>query len=129
MSAWRREASRRLPELQPIIAARHVDGPMMLWIDLQSEFARACERDPPPLDLLRRIWQYAAWCLRHEDGDVRTGAALGFCEHLIDTPAGRALLPELITRTEYQGCKELLLYHNTVEQYEAGLRAFDPPRR
>ena len=42
MSAWRKEASKRLPELQRFIASREVDSPMMLWIELHMEFERLC---------------------------------------------------------------------------------------
>ncbi|WP_265594592.1 hypothetical protein [Haloferula sp. BvORR071] len=52
MSRWRREASERLPELQPLIASREVEGPMMLWIELQSKFRALCEESPLPLDAI-----------------------------------------------------------------------------
>lgn len=131
MSAWRREASKRLPELQRIIASRGVDNPMMLWIELSAKFGHLCEEQPPPLDLLRRIWDYARWCIYRVEGksspyldDAGNGAALGFCEHLIDTEARRMLLPQVMTRQDYLSLKDLLVYHNTEEQYEDGLKRF-----
>jgi hypothetical protein len=108
-----------------VIASRDIDGPMMLWLELQTQFQRSCAQAPPPLDLLRRMWRYALWCMQHPDGDVRTAAALAFCEHLLDTPACRALLPQLMTRREFENCRDLLLYHNTEEQFREVLRAFD----
>lgn len=124
MSLWRKEASERLPELQRIIASKVVDNPMMLWIELRLEFERRCEVQPPPLDLLRRIWGYCSWCLEHGSDDVGTAAALAFGEHLMDTPAQIAILPEIMTRGEFLGLWALLEYHNTREEVDACLRAF-----
>lgn len=123
MSLWRREASERLPELQRIIASKLVDSPMMLWIELNQEFERLCEVQPPPLDLLKRIWQYCDWCLIHGSDEVRTGAALAFCEHLIGTPARTSLLPKVIKRSDFVELKNILEYHNTPTEVESCLKA------
>jgi len=123
MSAWRKEASKRLPELQRFIASRKVDNPMMLWIELLMEFERLCKQERVPLDLLRRLWGYAKWCMERGD-DVGTAAALGFCEHLIDTKESRSILPEIMSQQDYQSLKGLLLYHNTEIDYEAVLKCF-----
>ena len=125
MSAWRKEASKRLPEFQRIIASRNVDNPMMLWIELQMKFARLCDQEHPPLELLRRFWGYAKWCMEHGHEDVLTAATLAFCEHLLDSEASRRLLPQMMSRKDYAGLKSLLLYHNTQEQYERGLQYFE----
>jgi len=116
MSQWRREASEQIPELQRIISSQLVDNPMMLWIELNQEFERLCEKEPPPLDLLARVWQYCYWCMVNGNGDVRTAAALGFCEHLIDTPKRTALLPKIMKRSEFHEVKNLLEYHNTPDE-------------
>jgi hypothetical protein len=123
MSAWRKEASKRLPELQRVIASREIDNPMMLWIELQIEFERLCKQEPVPLDLIRRLWEYAKWCMDRGD-DVGTGAALGFCEHLIDTKESRSILPEIMSRQDYEGLKGLLLYHHPEEDYQVVLKCF-----
>lgn len=113
MSKWRREASERLLELQPIIASKLVDSPMMLWIELNQEFDRLCKTDPPPLDLLKRIWGYCEWCLKQGTSDIQTAAVLGFCEHLIDTPERTAILPKIMRRSDFLDLRNLLEYHNT----------------
>lgn len=123
MSAWRKEASNRLPELQRIIASREVNNPMMLWIELRKEFERLCKQEPAPLELLRRLWGYANWCMERGD-DVGTGAALGFCEHLINTKESSSILPVIMSRQDYQSLKGLLLYQNTEADYEAVLKCF-----
>jgi hypothetical protein len=87
-------------------------------------FERLCKQKPVPLDLLRRLWGYAKWCMER-GGDVGTGAALGFCEHLLDAKESQSILPELMSRQDYQGLKELLLYHNSEVDYEAGLKRFE----
>lgn len=127
MSTWRKEASKHLPELQRIISARTVDNPMMLWLELQFEFAKLCKHEPPPLDLLRRFWNYAKWCMESGDEDVATAAALGFCEHFLDSEASTLLLPQIMSRQDYESLRSLLLYHNSPEQYEMGLKHFDFP--
>jgi hypothetical protein len=123
MITWRKEASKRLPELQRVIAAPEVDNPMRLWIELKMEFERLCKREPAPLDLLRRLWGYAKWCMERGD-EVGTGAALGFCEHLIDTKKSRSILPQIMSRQDYQSIQGLLLYHHKEEDYEAVLKRF-----
>jgi hypothetical protein len=96
---------------------------MMLWIELNMEFQRLCKQEAVPLDLLRRLWGYAKWCMERGD-DVGTGAALGFCEHLIDTKESRSILPEIMSQQDYQSLRGLLLYHHTELDYEVGLECF-----
>lgn len=130
MSAWRREASQRLPELQRIIASQLVDGPMMLWIELNTEFTKLCELDPPPVDLLRRIWQYCDWCLLNGGDELRTAAALGFGEHLIDTPQRAALLPQIMAQKDYLALRNLMEYHHSPEDVDEWLQKLWPgPKR
>jgi hypothetical protein len=123
MSAWRKEASNRIPELQRIIASRRVDNPMALWIELGAEFEEQCRQNPLPLDLLRRLWEYAKWCM-NQGGDVGTAAAFAFCEHLFRSEASKSVLPQIMSREDYEGLKDLLLYHNTLDQYEQVLKTF-----
>jgi hypothetical protein len=98
---------------------------MMLWIELQSEFQKLCEQKPQPMDFIRRVWGYAKWCLEHENGDVVTGVALGFCEHLLDSEAMRRTLPEIMNLQDYKDIKGLLLYHNSEEEYAEVLTLFE----
>ena len=126
MSLWRKEASERLPELQPLIASRLVDGPMMLWIELNGEFQKRCDESPAPLDLLRRIWQYCDWCLIHGSGDVRTAAALAFCEHLVDTPERARLLPQIMKRDDFVALRNFVEYHHSPAEVDAWLHRLWP---
>jgi hypothetical protein len=124
MSRWRKEASERIPELQRIIASRDVDNPMMLWIELQLKFQALCVQDPPPLDLVRRIWGYAKWCMESGNDDVATAAAYGFCEHLLHSKATLRVLPQIMRRGDYEQLKSLLLYHSSEAEYAEGLKVF-----
>ena len=121
MSRWRREASERLPELQKLVASELVNGPMMLWIELNQEFQRQCELEPVPVDLLTRIWRYCEWCIEHGSEDVRTAAILAFCEHLIDTPRRIELLPRMMSRSDFLELRHVVEYRNTPEQVDEAL--------
>jgi hypothetical protein len=111
-----------MPELQWLIASPLVDSPMMLWIELNQEFQKLCRIEPPPVDLLRRVWQYCDWCLVHGNDDVRTGAALGFCEHLIDTPERAALLPKIMSRSDFQALRNFVEYHHSPAEVDQCLK-------
>ncbi len=128
MSLWRSEALRRLPEFHRTIVARDVDNPMMLWIELRLSFMKLCEQDPPPVEQIRRIWGYAAWCMERGHPDVGTAAAVGFCEHLLDSEPMRALLPFVMARHDYVELRDLLLYHNPPVLYEEVLGLFEKRR-
>jgi hypothetical protein len=125
MSLWRKEASKRLPELQALIASSRVDNPMMLWIELNLRFQDFCEQEPLPLDLIQRIWEYAKWSMEQGHPEAVTAAALGFCEHLLDRKATRQILPKIMSRRDYLGLRELLLYHNSEGEFARGLALFD----
>jgi len=85
MSQWRKEAVSRLPELRKLITDKYTNSPMTLWIELSITFEELAKEEPLRIDLLRRLWSYCEWCVAHRSGDVSTAAALGFCEHLIDS--------------------------------------------
>ena len=112
MSRWRKEASEHLPEMQSVIASKLVDSPMMLWIELQDQFGKLCESDPPPIELLSRFWKYCVWCLMNGSDDVRTAAALGFCEHLLSSPEIAHVLPKIMKRSDFLDIRNFLEYHN-----------------
>ncbi len=103
------------------VASRDINNPMMLWIELNMKLKDLCRESLLPLDIMKRIWGYFEWCLQHRDDDVMTAAAVGFCEHLIDTPERAQLLPSLMTKDDYLGFRELLLHHNSEEDYKSWL--------
>ena len=128
MSEWRRKASELLPEMQPLISSRAVDSPMSLWVELGVEFGRRCEQPDPPVALLKRIWRYCEWCLAHPDDDVRTAAALGFCEQLLHSDEQARMLPHLMSRRDYLEIRNLLEYHNSPGEVDEWLERLWPER-
>jgi hypothetical protein len=91
MSRWRAEAITRFPEHQKMI--ERAEGLMALWIDLCSLFERAYESPVQP-DLIRRIYEYAHWCMdrpRVDDpgDDPPTCVCCAFFEHIPTIPAAR----------------------------------------
>jgi hypothetical protein len=101
MSLWRKEASRRLPELQAVVADTSVKTPSDLWMALYREFDRLCHQQPPPIDLLSRIWDYAKWSAQHKDESVEFAAINFFFEEIRDTKVYREVLPRFMNPKDY----------------------------
>lgn len=95
---------------------------MMLWIEINLEFEKLCNQADPPIDLLKRVWGYCDWCLLHGSDDVRTAAALAFCEHLIDTAGKKAVLPKIMKRSDFLAIRNFLEYHNSPGEVDTCLR-------
>lgn len=102
MSLWRKEASNRLPELQQSITSTLVESPSDLWMQLNCDFDRLCHKEPAPIELLSRIWQYARWCAEHESEDVQFAVISYFFGHIKDTRLYRTVLPQFMSRDEYE---------------------------
>jgi hypothetical protein len=109
MSAWRREAIRRIPKLKGLI--EEADGPMALWIDLRS----ACEdamNDPVDEETIAGIYDYAAWCLLiPRRGWAMTAVVVAFYEDLPTRKLLRRSMPQWLTRMEFNGIKQVFYYH------------------
>jgi len=123
MSEWRREASKQLPELQPIVASSWVDNPMMLWIELNMEFGRLCLQDEPPVDLLSRMWKYGLWCLAARSDQVSNAAAVAFIEHILDWEEKVSILPQITSALELNGLRPILEIHRTADEVDVFLDA------
>lgn len=102
MSLWRKEASDRLPELQRSITSTLVENPSDLWMQLRCDFDRLCHKEPPPIELLSRIWEYARWSAEHGSDEVKFAVTSYFFEHIKDTRLYRTLLPQFMSRDEYE---------------------------
>ena len=101
MSLWRKEASKRLPELQSIIASPSVQSPSELWMELHFEFDRLCREEPAPTGLLSRIWEYAKWSAQSHDESVQMAVINFFFENIKDTRAYREVLPRFMSSADY----------------------------
>ena len=116
MSAWRKVALEKLPEFRKIIDAAETPG--MLWIDLLLKFEDAYE-EPVDQALVRRVYQYASWCLAgSKNQDIQTAAALHFYEHLPTNEKIRRDMANHLTREEFFGLTEIFKYHLAEGEYE-----------
>jgi hypothetical protein len=99
---WRHEASQRLPELQGKITSTLVENPADLWMELRLVFDRLCHEEPPPVDLLSRIWDYAKWSADHKSDEVQFAVTAFFFEQIEDTRLYRTVLPTFMSVKEYR---------------------------
>ena len=127
MSLWRKEALDRLPELSALISSPHVDNPMLLWVELQTTFGQLCEKDPLPLELLRRLWGYAKWSMEQRHDALVTAVHVAFCEHLLGRERVERALPQIMTRREFLSMREALLYHNAASVVDRVANEYAPP--
>jgi hypothetical protein len=85
---WLEKAAEYLPDLEDLITGEQtLPGPMALWIDLHYELVKAYDAPSPNENLIRGIYDFAAWCLaqpRTSDvsTDLSTAVAVAFIEHL-----------------------------------------------
>jgi hypothetical protein len=101
MSLWRREAIRRLPELQRQIA--DAEGPFLVWPILRHFLLLpACHTHPPDRRTAARIYDYAAWrCWRHPSLTIRPVVADEFYERLPDDPRTREDMPRWLSQEQF----------------------------
>ncbi len=120
MSVWRRKALQLLPNYRPIIEA--ADRPMVLWIDLWTEFCRVCKDHPDDLKSLSAFFDYARWCLTQTNGhtlsDVGTAAFCAFYEHLPGNPVARQHLQNWISLEEFNNLEGAWRYFLDDAAYE-----------
>jgi hypothetical protein len=102
MSLWRSEASKRLPELQGEITSTMIENPADLWMELRLAFDRLCHEEPPPVELLSRIWDYAKWSMDHKSDDVQFAVTAFFFTKIKDTRLYRIVLPTFMSVKEYE---------------------------
>ena len=102
MSQWRQEASKRLPELQSSIASTLVENPADLWMQLRNDFDHLCHKEPPPIELLSRIWDYAKWSMEHKSEVVQYAVINCFLDSIEDTRLYRTVLPTFMSDKEYR---------------------------
>src|SRR5271154_3454080 len=86
MENWQARALRSFPELEYQIT-RNEGGPLGLWSDLYSALISAYEETRINEDLIRRVYEYAAWCFRQPEGrglegDLPNATAVGLIENL-----------------------------------------------
>lgn len=131
MSRWRREALKRLPQLQKVIA--EADSVMALWIELRCEFEKAYRRDPPDEETVAGIYAYADWCIqapRRPDAGHDPCSAVIVCLQE-DIPAIRPArddMPRWFKYSEIADNPSVFGYSISTEAFQSLLRHMDKNR-
>ena len=100
MSLWRREAIERFPEMRREIAK--CPNTTELWFELWYDlFKPAYEKEPPDEEMIRRVYDYAYWSLKHRSSEVATSAIVSFFEHLPDEVQMRREMPRWISQEDF----------------------------
>jgi hypothetical protein len=127
---WLEKAAECLPGLEDLLTREDaIPGPMALWIELHLELVKAYDASPPNDDLIRGIYDYAAWCLAEPqtgdaNTDLPTAVAVAFIEHL---PLDRPVAQDLhcwISLESFKGFENLFRYHFSDEQYRQFAKDF-----
>jgi hypothetical protein len=109
------------PELEYEIN-RNQGGAIDLWSDLYDALTAAYREHPTNETLIRRIYDYAAWCFQqpttgNPDTDLSNATAVGLIESLpLDQRVSDDLYRWFSVET-FEGCERLFRYHLSEEQY------------
>ncbi len=123
MSLWRREALARFPELHREIA--DAPGIYFVWMLLRHEMFRpAYEKDPPDLETAARVYEYAAWSLKHPNSHVRRAVELEFYQRLADEPRTRWDMPRWIPQETFDGLRSAWDFYMTRQGFTELRREF-----
>ncbi len=142
MEYWLEKAAEYLPGLEDLLTREQaMPGPMAMWIDLHFELVKAYDTSPPNDDLIRGIYDFAAWCLAQPQTDdastdLPTAVAVALIEHL---PLDRHVAQDLhrwMSVKSFEGFENLFRYHLSDEEYRQFSKEFastkklsDPPPR
>ena len=122
MPPWREKACELLPELGETITDPDTDTPYQLWFELRSAFERAYDASPRDESLIRRIYEYADWCLAAPRGetaadDLATCTCVCFYEHIPQHPAARDDMPRWIPYQDFILMEHFFRYHLLEEEF------------
>jgi hypothetical protein len=119
MSRWRNEAFDRLPELRKLLQTEKSAYSFLseLVDRLHKAYAQKDE------DLIRRIYDYAKWCLdlprgKDSSDDLPTIVTVSFFEHLPQHAEVRRDVGRWLPRKDVEGMKQVFLYHGSEEQFQ-----------
>jgi hypothetical protein len=121
MDEWQSQALQTFPELQDQIN-RTPGGIHGLWADIFSSMVAAYRATPVNDGFIRRVYEYAAWCVRQPqttdaETDLSSATAVGFLENL---PLDQRVFGDLhrwLSVETFEGCKTLFRYHLSEEEY------------
>lgn len=121
MDPWQSEALKTFPELQNKISPMQ-GGIHALWADIFSAMQEAYRATPVNEDFIRRVYEYAAWCVRQPqtgaaETDLPSAMAVGFLENLPLYQQVSGDLHRWLSVETFEGCKTLFRYHLSEEEY------------
>ncbi len=130
MEHWITKAIECLPELEDLITEpQRITRPMSLWIEIHLKLIDAYDVVPINEDLIRRIYDFADWCLKQPstsdvETDVSTAVAIAFIE---DLPLDKRISDDLhrwMSIETFKGFEQLFRYHLSEEEYQQLARDF-----
>ena len=142
MEYWLTKAIECLPELEDQITEPHrITNPMGLWIEIWLELIDAYDVIPINDDRIRRIYDFAVWCLDQPgtseiETDLASAVAVAFIENI---PLEKRVSEDLhrwMSTESLKGFEHLFRYHLSNEEYRQFVEDFrsrkrpsDPPPR
>ena len=124
---WKIEAIKRFPEVPEILSSGW-DNPTVCWVDLFQLFEDAY-KPPRNEDLIRRIYDYAFWCMRQPKGkksedDLGNYVAVTFLEDIPTIEEARSDMPRWFTLDEVLSSEEVFSYMVGKEGYQKILEVY-----
>ncbi len=117
MSAWRRIAIEKLPELQKEISM--AGGAFGVWIQLHLELENIYGRETVDDSLIARIYEYASWCLcQPHDDNLRSAVVVCFYEHLPLAHKVRQDVARWLSEEEFTTLRFAFCYHLSASEVE-----------
>ena len=120
MENWQQVALQMFPELR--LEIEEAESPMSLWLEIVYNFDIAYER-PRNEDFIRRVYEYADWCLQQEGGEdagehLPTCVVTCFWEHIPTSKAAREDMPRWFPLDEVIANQHFFKYRLTEEEFE-----------
>ena len=123
---WKAQALASLAELREEIL--EAGDPGALWVEIWLAFDGAYDEPQRP-DLIRRIYEYAWWCLEtNEPDNLASCVCVALLEHIPDNPAARAEMPRWFTREEVLTMRDIFSYLIGPAEYDRLLELFPAER-
>lgn len=122
------EILQRFPEIQNRLSEGDEELPYLLMNYLADWLKELGEELTPAI--VERIVEFARWCENQPPGkdagdDIYTILAVGFYEHLFDSPSTRRLLPHLISCDELKNNADYLRHWVGEENYNRALQEYE----
>ena len=124
---WKIEAIKRFPEFSQE-TYDDWDNPHLCWVDLFPLFEEAY-KSPRNEELIRRIYDYAFWCIRQPQGkksedDLGSMIVVNFLEMIPTIEEARNDMPRWFTLDDVKSSEEVFSYMVGKEGFQKILDAY-----